>query len=239
MLAASSHTTQRQVRRSIPAPAMTRKRAARKSTAIDPLARFGTVVTLEPGQTLFSEGDEAIYYYKVVSGAIRSYSLMPDGRRQIADFFVSGDFFGLTDHALQSFAAEAITATNLLRYRRHNVDEQAVAQPALARYLLDIACANLHAARHQLVLLGRKTAEERIASFLLSLFERIGRVEEEDDIIDLPMSRTDIADHLGLSTETVSRTFTGLARRGLLSLPSAQTVVLSDREALQDIGAGF
>ena len=238
MLAATTtQTTQRAIHRTIPAPAAVA--IERKSPAADPLARFGAVVTLKPGEMLFSEGDEAIYYYKVVSGAIRSYTLMPDGRRQIADFFVTGDFFGLTDHASQSFAAEAITATNVVRYRRHNVDEQAVSQPALARYLLDIACANLAAARHQMVLLGRKTAEERIASFLLSLFDRIGRVDEEEDILDLPMSRTDIADHLGLSTETVSRTFTGLARRGLLSLPNAQTVVLGDREALQDIGAGF
>jgi len=238
MLAATTtQTTQRAVHRGIPAPAPGATQS--KAAAADPLARFGTVVTLKPGEALFAEGDEATYYYKVVSGAIRSYSLMPDGRRQIADFFVAGDFFGLTDHAVQSFAAEAITGANLIRYRRHNVDEQAVSQPALARYLLDIACANLAAARHQMVLLGRKTAEERIASFLLTLFDRIGRVEEEEDILDLPMSRTDIADHLGLSTETVSRTFTGLARRGLLSLPNAQTVVISDREALQDVGAGF
>ena len=210
-----------------------------RNTSGDPLERFGAVATIKAGETLFSEGDEAAYYYKVVSGAVRTYGLMPDGRRQIADFFVAGDFFGLTDLPVQSFAAEAITATNLVRYRRTNVDEQAVSQPALAHYLLDIACANLAAARHQLVLLGRKTAEERIASFLLSLFDRIGRSEGEQDVIDLPMSRTDIADHLGLSTETVSRTFTGLARRGLLALPSAQTVVICDREALQESGAGF
>ena len=223
----TTQTTQRAAARSVAAP------------AADPLARFGTVVTLTPGEALFAWGDEATYYYKLVSGAIRTYTLMPDGRRQIADFFVAGDFFGLTDHAVQSFAAEAITAATLIRYRRHKVDEQAVAQPALARYLLDVACANLAAARHQMVLLGRKTAEERIASFLLTLFGRIGRVEDGEEIVDLPMSRTDIADHLGLSTETVSRTFTGLARRGLLSLPSTQTVVLCDREALQELGAGL
>ncbi|HXE03755.1 MAG TPA: helix-turn-helix domain-containing protein [Methyloceanibacter sp.] len=238
MLAAmTTQMMQRAENRSIAAPPAVA--VQRKAAEVDPLARFGTVVTLNSGEALFVEGDEAAYYYKVVSGAIRSYTLMPDGRRQIADFFVAGDFFGLTDHAVQSLAAEAITAANLVRYRRHSVDEQAVSQPALARYLLDIACANLAAARHQMVLLGRKTAEERIASFLLTLFERIGRVEREEEIIDLPMSRTDIADHLGLSTETVSRTFTSLARRGLLSLPNAQTVVLCDREALQDIGAGF
>ena len=218
-----------------PAPA----RSDRTASGSDPLERFGTVVTLKPGQTLFAEGDEAIYYYKVVGGAVRSYSLMPDGRRQIADFFVAGDFFGLTDLPVHCFAAEAITATNLVRYRRRNVDEQAVAQPSLARYLLDIAFANLAATRHQLVLLGRKTAEERIASFLLSLFERIGRVEDGADVVELPMSRTDIADHLGLSTETVSRTFTALTRRGLLELPSTQIVVLCDREVLQEIGSGF
>jgi len=238
MLAATNtQTTQRAVHRGLPAAAPVA--AQSKPAAADPLAHFGTIVTLKPGEALFAEGDAATYYYKVVSGAVRSFGLMPDGRRQIADFFVAGDFFGLTDEAVQSFSAEAITAANLVRYRRHNVDEQAVSQPALARYLLDIACANLAAARHQMVLLGRKTAEERIASFLLSLFDRIGRVDEEEEIVDLPMSRTDIADHLGLSTETVSRTFTGLARRGLLSLPNAQTVVISDRETLQDVGAGL
>jgi CRP/FNR family transcriptional regulator len=231
---------QRAARHGMPVPALIAVvRQDSTVSASDPLARFGAVLTLKPGETLFSDGDEAIYYYKVVSGAVRTCSLMPDGRRQIADFFVAGDFFGLTDLPVHSFAAEAITATNLVRYRRHKVDEQAVMQPSLARYLLDIAYHNLAAARHQLMLLGRKTAEERIASFLLSLFDRIGRVDDEDDVIDLPMSRTDIADYLGLSTETVSRTFTGLARRGLLSLPSAQMVVLCDRDALQDIGAGF
>ena len=237
MLAASTQTTHQPARR-LTAQVQVAQ-ADRALAATDPLARLGTVLTLKPGETLFAEGDEATYYYKVVSGAVRSCSLMPDGRRQIADFFVAGDFFGLTDLSVQSFAAEAITTTNLVRYRRTNVDEQAVSQPALARYLLDVACANLAAARHQLVLLGRKTAEERIASFLLSMFDRIGRVEGGEEVIDLPMSRTDIADHLGLSTETVSRIFTGLARRGLLELPSAQMVILCDRETLQEIGAGF
>ena len=195
------------------------------------LDRLGTVVTLRREQPLFREGDRADFYFKVISGALRTCKLLADGRRHVGEFFLPGDFIGLTATSDYIFAAEAVSETVVVRYSRRSVDALALQEPRLGRRLFAIACESLSVAQHQMVLLGRKTAEERIASFVLDMAERGG----DGDGITLPMTRTDIGDHLGLTMETVSRAFAQLKREGVIELKSTHNIVIRDRDALADL----
>jgi CRP-like cAMP-binding protein len=201
------------------------------SDALKALDRLGVVVTLHRDQSLFYEGDRAEFYFKVVSGAIRGCKLLPDGRRHVGDFFLAGDFIGLEAATNYIFSAEAITDTTLVRYCRRSVDALAATEPRVGRRLLDIVCHGLSAAKQQMVLLSRKTAEERIASFVLGMAERNGRA----DYVALPMTRTDIGDHLGLTMETVSRAFSQLKSDGVLELKNSREVTIRDRNALESL----
>jgi len=211
-----------------------RAQALPTSPAADELAvldRFGTVQSLRRDEILFHECDPAECYFKVVSGAIRSSRLLADGRRHISDFFLPGDFIGLDAGTNYRFSAEVMTDTTVVRYARRKIEALASQQPRLGSHLLTIACHKLATAQQQLLLLGRKTADERIASFLLDLAERIGKA----DRVSLPMSRTDIADHLGLTMETVSRGFSHLKSEGIIALENSHQIVIRDREALEDL----
>jgi len=195
------------------------------------LDRVGTVVTLGRGQALFYDGDAADHYFKVLTGAVRCCKLLADGRRHVSEFYLPGDFIGF--HAVDTylFTAEAVTDTSVVRYSRRSVDALASQEPRFGRRLLTIACQSLSAAQQKLVLLGRKTAEERIASFLIDLIER----GDESDRIALPMSRTDIGDHLGLTMETVSRGLSHLKSEGLISLEDSHHILVRDRDALEEL----
>jgi CRP-like cAMP-binding protein len=191
----------------------------------------GTVMSLRRNDVLFREYDQADHYFKVVTGAVRSSKLLADGRRHVSEFYLPGDFIGLDADTSYFFSAEVMADTTVVRYARRKVDALALQEPRIGRQLLSIACHGFSAARHQLVLLGRMTAEERIASFLLDLVERIGSA----DRVSLPMSRTDIGDHLGLTMETVSRGLNLLKREGVIALENSQQILIVDREALEDI----
>lgn len=201
------------------------------AAAGDPLHAIGGILAAARGQEIYAEGAAADHCYKVVSGAVRTCKLMLDGRRQIAEFLLPGDFFGLEAADRHLFSAEAIADTMLVRYPRRRLDALADADPRVARRLRDQVCGNLAAAQKRVVLLGRKTAEERVASFLLEMVDRAG----EDDAVELPMSRYEIADYLGLTVETVSRTFTQFRKAGIIALESAHRVRLLDRSALETI----
>jgi len=191
----------------------------------------GTVVNVPRGGELFHEGEEASSWYRVTSGALRTCKLMPDGRRQIESFLLPGDLLGMEAGAAYRAAAEAIVPTTVIRYSRRRIEHLADENPRLARRLFDIAVDHLCEAQARMILLGRKTAEERLASFVLEMLER----SPETNAFDLPMSRHDIADYLALTIETVSRTFSAFKRDGLVALPNPQRVVVRDREGLRDI----
>lgn len=195
------------------------------------LDRIGSVVVLARDQTIFSEGDAARYFYKVVAGAVRSCRLLADGRRHICEFFLPGDFVALDADDIHHFSAEAVSDTTLKRYPRSSLDQLASTEPRLAKGFRSLICLRLLAAQQHLVLLGRKNAVERIASFLLEMAERNG----DADHISLPMTRCDIADHLGLTTETVSRTFSHLRAQGVIELEGAANVLLMDNTALEEL----
>jgi len=202
--------------------------AAADAAAFD---RIGTLVSLGRDQTLFFEGDAAPYCFKVISGALRSCRLLPDGRRHVSQFLRPGDFVALDSDETYRSTVEAVNDAKVMRYPRRAVDQLIQQQPRLGKSLRSKLCADLLAAQAQMLLLGRKNALERLASFLLTMCERDGR----DDHVELPMTRGDIADYLGLTIETVSRTFSQLKGRGVIQLTTSSDVRIKHREELEDI----
>jgi CRP-like cAMP-binding protein len=197
----------------------------------DPFEALGTVVTVLQGGELYAQGDDARHWYQVRSGVLRTCKLLSDGRRQIDDFLFPGDFFGFEIGAEHCFAAEAVTAATVIRYARGRLDSATSDNPRMSARLLQITLRQLGKAHERLMLLGRKTAEERVASFLLEMLKR----SPAGSAVDLAMSRIDIADYLGLTIETVSRTFSALKRDGVIALHSAHHVAILDHDALEDL----
>jgi len=203
---------------------------------LDNIIKF---IDLEAGDALFDEGEPASNVYNLTSGTIKLYKLLPDGRRQITGFLFAGDFLGLAASEDYIYSAEAVTAVALCRLSRVDLDRLMEHTPQLERRLLSMARYELAEAQDQILLLGRKTAKERIASFILMLSERAVRRGETGNPVSIPMSRNDIGDYLGLTTETVSRTLTRLRSSGAIIMESDRKVTLVEREALQDIAEGF
>jgi len=198
-----------------------------------------TSVELTAGEPLFDEGEEAGNVYNVTSGTVKVYKLLPDGRRQVTGFLFPGDFVGLAKQETYAFSAEAVTPCLLCRFPRSKLENLMQRMPKIEQRLLNIASNELVAAQEQMLLLGRKTAREKIASFLLMLSKRARQRGQVDDPVMVPMSRTDIGDYLGLTTETVSRSFTQLKQDGVIQLLPNHQVKLAQREALEDIAGGF
>jgi CRP/FNR family transcriptional regulator len=199
-------------------------------------AALSTLQNVEAGEAVFAEGDAADSIYEVVGGILRLSKLLPDGRRQVTGFLSRGNLLGLAPEGFCVYTAEAITPVRLRRYRRAAFERLVADVPGFARHVLAVASHEMRAAQDQMMLLGRKSASERLASFLLRMAEMQG-VEDEGKLA-LPMTRTDIADHLGLTIETVSRTLSKLRRDRLIDLPDTGHVVLLDRDLLEDLAAG-
>lgn len=194
---------------------------------------------IEAGETVFFEGDPTDSYYVVLGGALKLYKLLADGRRQITGFLFKGDFLGLaycTDH---SFSAEALKDSKLCQLPKSQFETVADESSALGRRLLSIATTGVACAQEQMLLLGRKTAAERVASFLLWLSSAQGRSEKDPaDLVSVPMSRADMADYLGLTVETVSRTVTKLKTASLIRLREQNGIEICRRAELEAIAAG-
>lgn len=205
---------------------------------LDELRHIIRELDVAAGRTVFSEGDPADNLYNVVSGTIRLSKLLPDGRRQITGFVFPGDFLGIAFNDTYAYSAEAISPIRLCRFPRREMERKVKAIRNLEHRLLGEAANELVAAQDQMLLLGRKTAKERVASFMLGLAERARRRGRRDNPIALPMSRTDIADYLGLTTETVSRSFTKLRTAHIIELQPHGMVAILDREALADLADG-
>ncbi|MGO4525393.1 helix-turn-helix domain-containing protein [Microvirga sp. 2MCAF35] len=193
----------------------------------------GSVRSFAKDEEIFAEGDRAAFVYKVLSGVVRTSKLMSDGRRQIDAFHLAGDIFGIEAGDEHRFCAESIGDCVVVAYRRTHLASLAGNDAQLAHDMTMGMMRSLVRAQNHMLLLGRKSALEKIATFLLDM---AGRTADES-AVDLPMSRTDIADHLGLTIETVSRSFTQLERQGIIALPSARHVVLRNRAALERLNA--
>lgn len=195
---------------------------------------LGSARLVVKDEEIFAEGDRAAYFYKVVSGAVRTFKLLSDGRRQIDAFHLPGDIFGLESGDEHRFSAEALGDATIVAYRRCSLDVLATRDQAFANQVIASMMRSLERAQEHMLLLGRKHALEKIATFLLVMSERL----TEDGHVDLPMSRMDIADHLGLTIETVSRSLTQLERQGIIELPAhRRSIVLRDKAALERLEA--
>jgi CRP/FNR family transcriptional regulator, nitrogen fixation regulation protein len=201
--------------------------------ALDLLEQFGTTVNVTRDHEVHPEGAEALYCYRVVSGCIRTVTLMEDGRRQVGAFLMPGDWFGLDTFERHDLAAEAVCDTVLRRYPRRMVEALAERHPPLSRRLRELAMQHLRAAHGRMLLLGRKTATERIASFLIEMDGR-RNARPGQMLLVLPMARGDIADYLCLTVETVCRVLAYMKRDGVVAIARAG-VELRNRTALRDL----
>lgn len=197
-----------------------------------------THVTTPARGSILMEGDAAQHMFNVTSGTVRVYKLLPDGRRQVIGFLMTGDFLGFAVRDVYAYSAEAVTEVSLCRFSRPRMESLLQKFPGMEKRLLGMAANELAIAQDLMLLLGRKTARERLASFLLMLSDRLKRLGRATNPLPLPMSRSDIADYLGLTTETVSRAFTQFKNDGLIALEGADTVRLTDLDGLQDIAGG-
>jgi CRP/FNR family transcriptional regulator, nitrogen fixation regulation protein len=192
-----------------------------------------TEFTYRKDEEIYGEEEQAEYVYQVIRGAVRTYKLLSDGRRQIGAFHLPGDVFGLESGATHRLAAEAILDTTLRLVKRKSLEQSAQSDVRVARDLWSITSGELRHAENHMLLLGRKTAMERVATFLLEMDRRIAKT----GMIALPMCRRDIGDYLGLTLETVSRALSELQQQGVLGLSGARQIVLRNRERLADLDA--
>jgi CRP/FNR family nitrogen fixation transcriptional regulator len=192
-----------------------------------------TEFTYGRGECIFGEGEPAEYVYQVVRGAVRSYRLLSDGRRQIGAFHLIGDIFGLESGPSHRLTAEAIVETTVRMVKRRSLEAAAKSDVAVACKLWAMTAGELRHAEDHMLLLGRKTAAQRVATFLLEMDKRLAVTGQ----FALPMSRCDIADYLGLTLETVSRTVSQFNDEGVLALAGARQIRLRDRARLAAMDA--
>jgi len=199
--------------------------------ALVALEQIGARCSFSRDEEIYAEGDASDCWYRVVSGAVRICRWMADGRRHIAEFCFAGDCFGLPASGTRAATAEAIGEVVVMRYPQRAADRLIDEIPRLAREMYNRTLRELTQTQTHTLVLSRMTAPERLASFLLELAER----RDATRAVDLPMSRYDIADYLGLTMETVCRTFTVFKRDGIIALPTPQRAELCDREALESL----
>ena len=209
------------------------------------LAALAHPFGVEAGRSFIDEGDPAEHFFNVTSGTAKLFKMLPDGRRQITGFAGMGHFLGLAVSSSYAFSAEAVEPMRVCRFSRSRLRVLLEDFPALERRLLEAAATELVAAQEQMLLLGRKTARERLASFLIARAERQTLLPSgcahasRANVVHLPMTRTDIADYLGLTIETVSRTLTRLRSERLIDIPASAEIVLRDNAALESLAAGL
>lgn len=191
---------------------------------------FANEFSYGKGSEIFGEGDEPQYVYQIQSGAVRTYKMLPDGRRQINSFHLVGDMFGFETGPVNRFSAEAIIHTTVQIIRRRSLVDVVVKREGGTKGLINLVTRNLQHAENHMLLLGRKNAFEKVIAFLREMDER----QNHPDVMMLPMNRRDIADYLGLTVETVARALSILRRQKMLRFEDAmqRKVVLLNRKIL-------
>ena len=197
----------------------------------DPLGQamqlMGAIMAYPHNSEIFGENEPAEYLYKVVSGGVRTYKILSDGRRQVGGFYLPGDIFGLEFADEHTLSAEAISDAKVLVVKRSALNGLAGRDASVAQQLFALTGRELHRVQDRILLLI-KSAQERVAGFLLEMAER----GSQNNTIDLPMSRQDIADYLGLTIETISRTLTSLETAAAIEVSTSRRIVLRNRAAL-------
>jgi CRP-like cAMP-binding protein len=198
--------------------------------------KIGAVINVGRGKTIFSDGDDSEYSYKVVEGAVRLSKMMLDGRRQIAEFALPGDMFGFENGDAYGLTAEAVTPVTVIRYHRTHIERLGEEFADIRQELMAHLRHGWTSAQAHVVMLGRQTAKERVAAFLLALATHRG--VKSGQPLDLPMGRQDIADYLGLTIETVCRTLTDLKAAHVIAIPDRHRILIRSMDALEDLASG-
>jgi len=193
------------------------------------LEQIGSRRSFTRDEAIYAEGDISDCWYTVIAGTVRICKLLADGRRHIAEFCFRGDCFGLPTSGSRIASAEAVGDAIVMRYPQRAADRLIDENPRLVRELYDRMLRELTHAQTRMLLLGRMTASERVASFLLEISER----QDARRTLDLPMSRNDIADYLGLTIETVCRVLSGFKREEVIAIPNSHRIELRNRMALE------
>jgi CRP/FNR family nitrogen fixation transcriptional regulator len=203
---------------------------------VPPLNAIGSVAHFEANETIFAEGDSASYVYNVKSGAVRLCKLLADGRRQIIDFSLPGDHFGFEPGGEHTITAEALGPVVLLKCARTRLERLEHERQDVGRLLMQMLRRDLSAAQNHLLMLGRQTAKERVASFLLLMLEKC--TGDGNGSIDIPMSRQDMADYLGLTIETVCRALSELKRARIVRIPNRHQIAIRNSAVLESMALG-
>jgi CRP-like cAMP-binding protein len=202
---------------------------------LNDLQAYGARMHYRRNEVVFTQGDAADHVYRILSGTVRLCRYMPDGRRHIIDFLMPGDLMGFVDGPDLPASAEAVSDVTLVAFPRICFDRLAQGSADVRRQLLCHLSASVLAAQQHMFVLGCQKSKERVASFLLRLADRMDL--DGGDRMDLAMSRQDIADHLGLTIETVSRSVTALRSEGAILVPNTHQIVLRDMVALRLLAA--
>ncbi len=205
--------------------------AALDKAELRELAHVGRHVHLKAGETVFAQEEMTTSFYNLLEGVMRLYKLLPDGRRQIIGFALPGDFLGLAASARHNFSADAIGDVVLCQFSKSAFARFSEDRPDLLRRINELAVRELSQAQDHMVLLGRRSAEEKVATFLIGWRDRLFQVTGPSRTVSLPMSRQDIADFLGLTIETVSRTFTKFERDGVIEIMPGSVRLLDPARA--------
>ena len=192
--------------------------ASLDKTEMDEFEHLSRHVHFAACETVFAQEDMTTSFYNVLDGVLRLYKLLPDGRRQIVGFALPGDFLGMAAAERHGFSADAIGPASVCQFTKAAFARFAEHRPNLLRRINELAVRELNQARDHMVLLGRRSAEEKVATFLVGWRDRLQQIREPSRVVPLPMNRQDIADYLGLTIETVSRTFTKLEREGVIDI---------------------
>jgi len=192
-----------------------------------------TEFTYRKDEEIYGEDEPAEYVYQIIHGAVRTYKLLSDGRRQIGTFHLPGDVFGLESGTSHRLAAEAIIDTTVRLVKRRSLEHAAGVDVQVARKLWSMTAGELRHAEDHMLLLGRKNAMQRVANFLLEMDRRLAVA----GMMALPMCRRAIGDYLGLTLETVSRALSQLHGEGVLGFSGARQIVLRNRQRLRNMDA--
>ena len=203
------------------------------------LANAATVAIARPGSCFIEEGESATAFFNITAGTAKLFKLLPDGRRQITGFVGVGHFLGLAVSDTYAFSAEAIDEVRYCRFSRPRLRTLLDDFPLMEKRLLEVASNELVAAQEQMLLLGRKTARERLASFLIMQSRQGAACQAPRQRFALRMTRSDIADYLGLTIETVSRTLPRLRTEGLIEIPSVAEIAITRPAALGQLAGGL
>ena len=201
----------------------------RSSAAME---RAATVLCCEAGDTVYHCGEASLYWYRIVSGAVRKCTLSADGHRQVVDFLLAENLFGFADQGMRRFSAEALTPSTLIaRYPRQNAERLVECDPQVSRWLRAQAFDSISRLQARALILGRTGALARVSAFLLDWADRSGSARS--GVVSLPMSRYDIADYVSMAVETVCRALTVLREHQVIALCATRCLRICDRHALE------